>query len=157
MVAAAVDQLDFVILSALEIDTDFNVNVLTGSDGVIRGAIGGHPDTAEGASLSVVVAPLTRGRIPTVVKHVNTVVTPGDVVDVVVTDQGIAVNPRRPDVKEKLEKAGLHVFTIEQLQKRAEKLVGVPDPIRYKDRIVGVVMYRDNTIIDVIRQIDEDA
>lgn len=157
MVAAAVDQLDFVILSALEIDTDFNVNVLTGSDGVIRGAIGGHPDTAEGASLSVVVAPLTRGRIPTVVKHVNTVVTPGDVVDVVVTDQGIAVNPRRPDVKEKLEKAGLHVFTIQQLQKRAEKLVGVPDPIRYKDRIVGVVMYRDNTIIDVIRQIDEDA
>ena len=61
------------------------------------------------------------------------------------------------DVKEKLEKGGLHVFTIQQLQKRAEKLVGVPDPIRYKDRIVGVVMYRDNTIIDVIRQIDEDA
>ena len=90
LVAAAVDQLDFVILSALEIDTDFNVNVLTGSDGVIRGAIGGHPDTAEGASLSVVVAPLTRGRIPTIVKRVNTVVTPGDVVDVVVTDQGIA-------------------------------------------------------------------
>jgi len=156
LVAAAVDQLDFVILSALEIDTDFNVNVLTGSDGVIRGAIGGHPDTAEGASLSVVVAPLTRGRIPTIVKRVNTVVTPGDVVDVVVTDQGIAVNPRRPDVKEKLEKAGLHVFTIQQLQQRAEKIVGVPDPIRYKDRIVGVVMYRDNTIIDVVRQIDED-
>ena len=60
------------------------------------------------------------------------------------------------DVKEKLEKAGLHVFTIQQLQQRAEKIVGVPDPIRYKDRIVGVVMYRDNTIIDVIRQIDED-
>ena len=77
-------------------------------------------------------------------------------VDVVVTDQGIAVNPRRPDVKEKLEKAGLHVFTIQQLQQRAEKIVGVPDPIRYKDRIVGVVMYRDNTIIDVVRQIDED-
>ena len=104
----------------------------------------------------LVAAPLTRGRIPTIVKRVNTVVTPGDVVDVVVTDQGIAVNPRRPDVKEKLEKAGLHVFTIQQLQQRAEKIVGVPDPIRYKDRIVGVVMYRDNTIIDVVRQIDED-
>ena len=99
---------------------------------------------------------VTRGRIPTIVKRVNTVVTTGDVVDVVVTDQGIAVNPRRPDVKEKLEKAGLHVFTIQQLQQRAEKIVGVPDPIRYKDRIVGVVMYRDNTIIDVVRQIDED-
>ena len=140
-----------------QITTDFNVNVLTGSDGVIRGAIGGHPDTAEGASLSVVVAPLTRGRIPTIVRHVNTVVTPGEVVDVVVTEQGIAVNPRRPDLKEKIEAAGLHVFTIEQLQRRAEALVGVPEPIRYKDRIVGVVMYRDNTIIDVVREIDEDA
>ena len=116
-----------------------------------------HPDTAEGASLSVVVAPLTRGRIPTIVKHVNTVVTPGEVVDVVVTEQGIAVNPRRPDLKEKIEAAGLHVFTIEQLQQRAEALVGVPEPIRYKDRIVGVVMYRDNTIIDVVHEIDEDA
>ena len=156
LVDAAVNQLDFVILSALEIDTDFNVNVLTGSDGVIRGAVGGHPDTAEAASLSVVVAPLTRGRIPSIVKHVNTVVTPGEVVDVVVTDQGIAVNPRREDVREKLVAAGLPVFSIEHLQQRAEAIVGVPDPIRYKDRIVGVVMYRDNTIIDVVRQIDED-
>ena len=89
-------------------------------------------------------------------RMVRTVVLP-TAVDGVVTDQGIAVNPRRPDVKEKLEKAGLHVFTIEQLQQRAEKIVGVPEPIRYKDRVVGVVMYRDNTIIDVIRQIDEDA
>ena len=156
LVDAAVNQLDFVILSALEVDTDFNVNVLTGSDGVIRGAVGGHPDTAEAASLSVVVAPLTRGRIPSIVKHVNTVVTPGEVVDVVVTDQGIAVNPRREDVREKLVAAGLPVFSIEHLQQRAEAIVGVPDPIRYKDRIVGVVMYRDNTIIDVVRQIDED-
>lgn len=153
--AAAVDQLDFVILSALEIDTSFNVNVLTGSDGVIRGAIGGHPDTAAGASLSVVVAPLTRGRIPTIIDHVNTIVTPGAVVDVVVTDQGVAVNPRRPEVAEKLRKAGLRVYTIEQLRDKALALVGRPDPIRYLDRIVGVVMYRDNTVIDVIRQIEE--
>ena len=153
--AAAVDQLDFLILSALEIDTDFNVNVLTGSDGVIRGAIGGHPDTAAGASLSVVVAPLTRGRIPTIIDHVNTIVTPGAVVDVVVTDQGVAVNPRRPEVAEKLRKAGLRVYTIEQLRDKALALVGRPDPIRYLDRIVGVVMYRDNTVIDVIRQIEE--
>ena len=156
LAAAAVDQLDFVILSALEIDTDFNVNVLTGSDGVIRGAIGGHPDTAQGASLSVIVAPLTRGRIPTVVNHVGTVVTPGDTVDVLVTDQGVAVNPRRPDVREKLQAAGLHVFSIEALQQKAQRLVGIPEPLRYKDKIVGVVMYRDNTILDVIRQIDEE-
>ena len=153
--AAAVDQLDFVILSALEIDTDFNVNVLTGSDGVIRGAIGGHPDTAAGASLSIVVAPLTRGRIPCVIDRVNTVVTPGGTVDVVVTDQGVAVNPRRPEVERKLRRAGIKVYTIEELRDKALALVGRPDPIRYTDRVVGVVMYRNNTIIDVIRQVDE--
>lgn len=152
---SAVNQLDFVVLSALEIDTDFSVNVLTGSDGVIRGAIGGHPDTAAGASLSVVVAPLTRGRIPTIVKKVNTVVTPGATVDVVVTDQGVAVNPSRPALRERLEKAGIELFTIEELRERCERIVGTPEPIKYKDRIVGVVMYRDNTVIDVIRQIDE--
>ena len=59
LVATAAEQLDFVILSALESDTDFNVNVLTGSDGVIRGAIGGHPDTAgERGALLLLLHPL---------------------------------------------------------------------------------------------------
>ena len=153
--SAAVNQLDFVVLSALEIDVDFNVNVLTGSDGVIRGAIGGHPDTAEGAGLSVVVAPLTRGRIPSIINRVSTLVTPGDTVDVVVTDCGVAVNPRRPDVAEKLKAAGIKMVPIEKLRDMAYALVGEPDPIRYTDKVVGVVMYRDNSIIDVVYQIDE--
>lgn len=150
---AAVNQLDFVVLSALELDTDFNVNVLTGSDGVIRGAIGGHPDTAAGAALSIIVAPLMRGRIPSIVRRVNTVVTPGSTVDVVVTDQGVAVHPRREELKARLISAGLPIYTIEQLRERAERIVGVPEPIHYTDKIAGVVMYRDNTIIDTIRQV----
>ena len=154
-VGAAVNALDFVILSALEIDVDFNVNVLTGSDGVIRGAIGGHPDTADGAKMAVVVGPLTRGRIPTIVDHVQTVITPGADVDVVVTDQGVAVNPRRPDLAEKLEAAGVRLYTMEELKERAEKIVGKPDPIKYKDKVVGLALYRDNSIIDVIHEIDE--
>ena len=132
-------------------------NVLTGSDGVIRGAIGGHPDTAAGAGLSVVVGPLTRGRIPTVVKEVNTVVTPGSIVDVFVTEQGIAVNPRRQDIIEKMEAAGIELTDIETLREKAEKIVGKPDPIKHLDRVVGVVLYRDNTVIDQIKQIDESA
>lgn len=153
---AAVNQLDFVILSALEIDTDFNVNVMTGSDGVIRGAVGGHPDTAAGASMTVVVAPLLRGRIPTVCGRVNTICTPGNTVDVLVTDQGIAVNPSRPELYERFVAAGLPVTTIEKLKARAERIVGKPEPISYTDKIVGVLMYRNNTVIDVIRQIKED-
>ncbi len=152
---SAVNQLDIVVLSALEVDTDFNVNVITGSDGIIRGAIGGHCDTAAGASVSIIVAPLLRGRIPTIVRKLNTIVTPGKTIDVVVTDQGIAVNPIRQDLMQRLLDAGLQVMPIEELMEMAEKIVGRPDPIHYTDRVVGIVTYRDGSVIDLIRQIAE--
>lgn len=92
---SVINQLDTAILSALEIDTNFNVNVITGSDGIIRGASGGHSDTSAACKMSLVIAPLIRGRIPTIVEEVNTVVTPGSSIDVVVTEVGIAINPRK--------------------------------------------------------------
>ncbi|MDF2595185.1 MAG: citrate lyase, alpha subunit [Clostridia bacterium] len=150
---SSVNQLDVVVLSALEIDTDFNVNVLTGSDGVIRGAIGGHCDTAAGASVSIIVAPLIRGRIPTVVEKINTLVTPGSTVDVLVTDQGVCVNPRRPELKERLLQSGIEVSDIVTLKEKAENITGKPDPIQYTDKIVGIVQYRNGKVIDVVRQV----
>ncbi len=149
----AVNLLDFVILSALEIDENFNVNVITGSDGVIRGASGGHSDTAAGAALTVVVAPLVRGRTASVVRRVETVVTPGETIDILVTDFGTAVNPRRGDLKAALQAAGLRTFDIAELREKAESIAGVPDPVRYGDHVVGLVEYRDGTIIDVIREV----
>jgi citrate lyase subunit alpha / citrate CoA-transferase len=147
------NKLDVVVLSALEIDTDFNVNVMTGSDGVLRGASGGHSDTAASAKLTIIVTPLIRGRIPCVVESVNTVITPGESIDVVVTDIGIAVNPRRKDLIERLTTAGLTVKTIEELKEKAESIVGVPDKIQYDDQIVGIVEYRDGSVIDIVRKL----
>ncbi len=152
---SAVNQLDFVILSALEVDTSFNVNVLVGSDGLIRGAIGGHQDTAAGASISIITCPLTRGRIATVVKKVGCLVTPGCTVDVVVTDQGVAVNPKRPELKQRLLAADIKVVDIEELCKKASRLVGEPMPIEYTDKVVGIVTYRDSSVIDVVHQIKD--
>ncbi|HEI6973801.1 TPA: citrate lyase subunit alpha [Yersinia enterocolitica] len=152
---ASVDRLDVVVLSALEIDTGFNVNVLTGSDGVLRGASGGHCDTAVAARLSIIVAPLVRGRIPTLVKEVTTCVTPGSSVDILVTDHGIAVNPARPELAERLQQAGLPVVTIDWLYQRALILTGEPQPIKFTDRVVAVVRYRDGSVIDVVHQIQE--
>lgn len=150
---AVCDRVDMVILSALEIDLGFNVNVLTGSDGVMRGASGGHSDAAAGSNLSIVVGPLIRSRIPTVVKECTTVVTPGASIGVLVTDHGVAVNPNRPEIAAKLKDAGLPVMTIEQLYERAVSLTGVPDPIQFTDKVVGVVRYRDGSVIDVVRQV----
>ncbi|MGL5646388.1 MAG: citrate lyase subunit alpha, partial [Clostridium sp.] len=149
----AVNNLDFVILSALEVDTNFNVNVITGSDGVLRGASGGHCDTAAGAKLSMIVCPLIRGRIPTIVDNVITTITPGESIDVVVTDRGIAVNPKRQDLIEKLSKTGIPMFTIEELKEKAYKLTGTPKPIEFDDKVIAVVEYRDGSIIDVIRKV----
>ncbi|XKM14374.1 citrate lyase subunit alpha [Orbaceae bacterium ac157xtp] len=152
---ASCDELDVVILSALEIDLDFNVNVLTGSDGVMRGASGGHCDTAAAANLTIIVAPLIRSRIPTVIKHVTTIVTPGESVDVLVTDHGVAVNPKRPELAERLKAAGLPVMTIQELYQRAVSLTGEPTPIQFNDKIVGIVHYRDGSVIDVVRQVKD--
>ncbi len=150
---AFVNKLDFVVLAALEVDTDFNVNVLTGSDGVLRGAPGGHPDTAAGSKCCIIVTPLTRGRMATVCKHVVTVTTPGDCVDVVVTDYGIAVNPARQDIIQWLDEAGIKHVSIQSLQEKAYSLVGTPDDLQWEDNVVAVLEARDGTILDVVRQI----
>lgn len=152
---AFVNKLDFVILGALEVDTDFNVNVITGSDGIVRGAPGGHPDTAKGAKCTIIVAPLIRGRIPTVCDSVLTVTTPGETVDVVVTDYGIAINPLRQDLLEIYQDSNLPLKTIEELRDIAYGITGKPEPVPFEDEVVGIVEYRDGTILDVIRKIKE--
>jgi len=151
---SAVHYLDMVILSALEVDVNFNVNVLVGSDGIIRGAIGGHPDTAADSALSIIVCPLLRGRIPCVVDEVTTLITPGAAVDVIVTEYGIAVNPRRPELAAKLKKAGLNIVDIKALRDKALSIIGTPDPLPFGNKTVGVVMYRDGSVLDVIKNIE---
>lgn len=146
--------LDIVILSALEVDVNFNVNVLVGSDGIIRGAIGGHPDTAADSALSIIVCPMLRGRIPCIVDEVTTLITPGKTVDVVVTEYGVAVNPARPEIAERLAAAGLKLVTLESLRDRALSIIGTPAPLPFGDKVVGVVMNRDGRVMDVIKNIE---
>ena len=147
-----VNNLDIMILGATEIDTDFNVNVVTGSDGTIMGASGGHNDTAAGSKISIVVTNLLKGRLCVLRDHVTTVTSPGETIDALVTDRGIAINPRRTDLLEKLKDSKLPIMDIQKLKEIGDKLAGKPDPIEFTDRIVGVVEYRDGTVIDVVRQ-----
>ena len=151
---AYVNQLDFVILAALEVDTHFNCNVVVGSDGIITGAQGGHPDTAQGAKCTIVIAPLLQGRIPAICTDVTTVTTPGESVDIVVTDYGVAVNPKRPDLLEALKAADcVPLKTIEELRDIAYSIVGEPEKVQFGDRIVGIIEARDGTVMDVVREV----
>ena len=150
---AVVNKLDFVILAALEVDVNFNCNVVVGSDGVITGAQGGHPDTAAGAKCTIVIAPLLQGRIPAICSEVTTVTTPGESIDVVITDYGIAINPRRQDLIEAMKGVDLPFKTIEELRDIAYSIVGEPEKVKFGDRVVGIIEARDGTIMDVVRQI----
>lgn len=150
------DKLDFGVLGALEVDTDFNVNLLTGSSGEMMGGLGGGPDVAAGAAVSVVTLPVVRGRTPSIVKRVFTACTPGETVAVVVTEAGIALNPKHRHydlLKQDLEKTNLKLVDIHDLQKIAESMTGVPKPIACEGRVACIVEYRDGSVIDVIHQL----
>lgn len=147
-----VNQLDVAILSATEVDVNFNVNVITDSNGMVMGASGGHSDASAGSALSIVVAPLLRGRLPMVLDKVHTIITPGETVDVIVTERGVAVNPRRQDLKDNLKEARIPLMDIEELKQIAYDMSGTPAPIKVTDEVVAVVEYRDGTIIDVVRK-----
>ena len=150
---AAVDNLDVVILGATQIDTDFNVNVHTDSNGYIMGGSGGHSDTAAGSKLCMIIAPMFRARLPIVTDHVTCISTPGESVDVLVTQGGIAVNPRQAELKQRLLDARLPVIDIHELKEKTEAITGKPRPIVTGDRVVAKVLGREGNLQDVIRNI----
>ena len=96
---AYVNKLDFGILAALEVDVNFNCNV--------------------------------------------------------VTDYGIAINPKRTDLIEATKDAGLPIKTIEELRDIAYAIVGTPDKVQFGVRVVGIIEACDGTIMDVVRAVKE--
>ena len=148
--SAVVDSLDVVILGATEIDTDFNVNVHTDSNGYIMGGSGGHSDTAAGSKLSMIIAPMFRARLPIVTDKVTCISTPGKDIDVLVTQGGIAVNPKNVELKQRLVDAGLPIIDIHELKEKTERITGKPNPIVKGDRVVAEVIGRNGDLQDYI-------
>lgn len=147
---AVVDNLDVVILGATEIDTNFNVNVHTDSNGYIMGGSGGHSDAAAGARLSMIIAPMFRARLPIVTDRVTCISTPGKDVDVLVTQGGISVNPKNKELRQYLCDAGLPVVDIEELKQKTECITGVPQKLQKGNRIVAEVISREGECLDYI-------
>jgi len=153
----AVDHLDVVFLGGTEVDVNFNVNVNTHSDGQLLHGIGGHQDTAAGAAFTVILTTILRKTNPIRRDRVTTITTPGDVVDAVVTDQGMAINPRRKDLLEKVEGKDLPLATIEELRDRAYESTGTPTPPRVdRSKIVGLIHWLDGTVMDTVFKVEEE-
>lgn len=125
----------------------------TKAGGIVIGGSGGHADTAAGARLTIVTTRLTAAGFPKIVPQVGTLTTPGATVDVVVTDHGIAVNPLRSELAERLRAAGIALCGIEALCDQAARLATRAAPPAPSGRVVAISEYRDGTVTDVIRQI----
>lgn len=161
---AAVNMLDVAVLSSLEVDLGFNLNTVC-AGGRIIGGIGGGQDVAAGADLTIIFLPLATGKndkgFPKVVEKVYTRTTPGEVVDVVVTEDYVAVNPASASTyKDALlaqgAAAGLKMVSIEELRAKsveaAQAFGKIPQAPEAIGDIVHAIEWRDGTLLDVIRK-----
>jgi len=149
-----IDGLDTVVLGATEVDVNYNVNVNTHSDGRMLHGIGGHQDTAAAANLSIITAPVYRKNNPIIRERVTTISTPGDIVDAIVTNEGIAINPKRKDLIELL-KGKIDIIQINDLKEIAYDETGGPEEIKISNEIIGITKYFDRTVLDNIYRILE--
>lgn len=145
---------DAVVLGATEVDINFNGNVVTHSDGRLLHGIGGWQNCLFGKTV-ILPIPLFRDRIPVIVDEVTTLCGPGELIDVIVTERGIAVNPRRKDLLNALEGTKLPLRTIEELKAEAEKICGgTPAKPRFADKTIAAVKWVDGTVIDCVKQVN---
>jgi citrate lyase subunit alpha/citrate CoA-transferase len=145
---------DIVILGATEVDVNFNANVVSHSDGYLLHGIGGWQNCLFGKNV-ILPIPLFRDRIPVIRDEVTTLCGPGELIDIIVTERGIAINPLRLDLIEKMKDSNLPIKTIAELKEEAERICGVPAKPRLGDKIVAAVKWVDGTVIDIVRNVEE--
>jgi citrate lyase subunit alpha/citrate CoA-transferase len=143
---------DVAILGATEVDLGFNANVVTHSDGYLLHGIGGWQNCLFSKNV-ILPLPLFRDRIPVIIDRVTTLCGPGELIDVIVTERGIAINPLRKDLMEKVKDSGLPIRTISELKEEAEAICGRPQKPVFTDKIVAAIKWVDGTVIDSVYQV----
>jgi len=145
---------DVVVLGATEIDVEFNANVVTHSDGYMLHGLGGWQNCLFSKTV-ILPVPLFRDRIPVIRERVTTLCGPGELIDVIVTERGIAINPLRKDLIENVKGSGLPVRNIRELMEEAEKICGKPDQPEFIRNPVAVVKWVDGTVLDTVWQVKD--
>ncbi len=148
--------LDCVVLGATEVDLNFNANVVTHSDGYLLHGIGGWQNCLT-SKCTILAIPSFRDRIPVIVDEVTTLVGPGELIDVIVTERGIAINPKRKDLLKKLKNSDLPIKPIREIYDEVNELCGgkPAKPKLNKDKVVAVIKWVDGTLIDSVFEIKQ--
>jgi citrate lyase subunit alpha/citrate CoA-transferase len=147
--------LDFVVLGATEIDLNFNANVVTHSDGYLLHGIGGWQDCLY-SKCTILAVPSFRDRIPVIIDEVTTLCGPNDLIDVVVTERGIAINPRRTDLLSKTRRLSLPIRSMGEIQKEVFDICGGPPekPRFERKEVAAIVKWVDGTVLDSVYRIE---
>ena len=147
--------LDAVVLGATEVDVNFNANVVTHSDGRLLHGIGGWQNCLA-SKCTILPIPSFRDRIPVIVDEVTTLCGPGELIDVIVTERGIAINPLRRDLVEQLQGSSLPVRTIDEIKNEVEEICGgaAAKPV-LGEKVVAAIKWVDGTVIDCVRQVGQ--
>ena len=142
--------LDCVVLGATEVDLNFNANVVTHSDGKLLHGIGGWQNCLA-SKCTILPIPSFRDRIPIIVDEVTTLVGPGELIDVIVTERGIAINPLRKDLIEATRNSDLPIRSLKSIKDEVEHLCGgKPQKPEFSDEPISVIKWVDGTVIDTV-------
>ena len=146
-------QVDMVVLGATEVDVNFNANVVTHSDGLLLHGIGGWQNCLF-SKCTILAIPSIRKNNPIIVDNVTTLVGPGELIDVVVTERGIAINPLRDDLIKATKNSDLPIRGINIIKSEIDELIETlaPKP-NLSDKVISAVKWVDGTLIDSIYKI----
>ena len=144
---------DAVVLGATEVDVNFNGNVVTHSDGRLLHGIGGWQNCLF-SGCTILAVPSFRDRIPVVVDEVTTLTGPGEMIDVVATERGIAINPLRKDLLDAVKGSKLPIRPIRDIKAEVEQICGgKPNRPKLSDKPVAIVKWVDGTVLDTVWQV----
>lgn len=145
---------DAAVLGATEVDINFNANVVSHSDGYLLHGIGGWQNCLF-SKCTILAVPSFRDRIPVILDEVTTLCGTGDLIDVIITERGIAINPKRKDLLNAVKKSSLPIKSIKEIQKEVYEICGgAPEKPRLnKDKVVALVKWVDGTVLDSIYQV----
>ncbi len=145
---------DAAVLGATEVDVSFNANVVTHSDGQLLHGMGGWQDCLF-ADCTILAIPSFRHRIPVIVDEVTTITGPGELIDVIVTERGIAINPRREDLLDRVKGTDLPLRPIQVIKEEVEQILGgKPTKPQLTNQPVAVVKWVDGTVLDTVWRVE---
>jgi citrate lyase subunit alpha/citrate CoA-transferase len=147
---------DTAVLGATEVDINFNANVATHSDGYLLHGIGGWQNCLF-SKCTILAIPSFRDRIPVIVDEVTTLCGPGELIDVIITERGIAINPKRKDLLKAVKNSDLPIKPIKQIYEEVNQLCGgaPAKPKINKNKVVAIIKWVDGTVIDSVFEVKQ--